>query len=293
MTTLSRWSTTCAIAGLLLCAERNASAQTPTPASQPQPVVTESNEADFSVVNLPTTRPLPKFKSSFHLTHRFLLNLRDGGFKDNLGNVFGLDNGAVVGFEYRFGITDRLQAAAYRSSADKTIQFSARFDALQQSDSVPGSVSLIASIEGNQNFGLLHSGEDHSHVEGTHEHKEPAFAAVVSRTFGERAALYAVPTFVHNSLKLDDESGRNTFFVGVGARVQVRPSVFFVAEVSPRFAGYAPGSPEFGFGIEKRAGWHMFQLTFSNSTSTTFGQVARGGFPKTIYLGFNLGRKFL
>ena len=285
---------TAAVSTALLVAASAAAAeaQTAVAGSKPQAVVIEQNEPDFSIVNLPTTRTLPKWKSSFHLTHRFLGNLKQGTFKENLGNVFGLDNGAVIGLEYRIAVADRVQATFYRSSADKTIQFSAKIDAIQQGDRLPASVSLLASVEGNQNFGLLGSG-DHSHVSGAHQHKEPALGAVVSRTFGEGAAFYAVPVYVHNSLKLDDASHRDTFVLGLGTRLQIRPTVYIVGEIAPRLAGYAPGKPEFGFGIEKRAGWHMFQLTFANSTSTTFGQIARGGFPITIYFGFNLGRKFL
>lgn len=270
------------VAAVCLGAAATASAQT----SRPQPVVVEVPEPDFSLVNLPTTRELPKFKSSFHLTHRFLGNLHQNSFSDNLGNVFGLDNGAMVGLEYRVALTNRVQAVFYRTSVDKTIQFSARLDAIRQTGSVPVSVSAIVSIEGNHNFGLQTS-------LGGVAYKSPAVGAVVSRTFGEHAAFYAVPMFVHNSLKLSDTTGRDTFTLGTGARIQVRPTVYLVGDVAPRLSGYAPGPPVFGFGIERRAGWHMFQLNFSNSTSTTFGQVARGGFPTTIYLGFNLGRKFL
>jgi hypothetical protein len=36
----------------------------------------------------------------------------------------------------------------------------------------------------------------------------------------------------------------------------------------------------------------MFQLNVSNGQGTTFGQVARGGFTDSLYLGFNLARKF-
>jgi hypothetical protein len=63
-------------------------------------------------------------------------------------------------------------------------------------------------------------------------------------------------------------------------------------EVSLRVDGYSPGPHVFGFGIEKRAGQHMFQLNLTNAFGTTFGQIARGGFPTTLYLGFNLARKF-
>jgi hypothetical protein len=80
--------------------------------------------------------------------------------------------------------------------------------------------------------------------------------------------------------------------VGVGARIRLRRTVYVVGEVSPRLECYAPGRPELGFGIEKRAGGHLFQLNFTNTFATTYGQVARGGFPDTLFLGFNLARKF-
>jgi hypothetical protein len=62
--------------------------------------------------------------------------------------------------------------------------------------------------------------------------------------------------------------------------------------VAPRAAGYSPDKPAFGFAIEKRAGGHLFQLNVNNGQGTTFGQVARGGFADSLYLGFNLARKF-
>ena len=85
---------------------------------------------------------------------------------------------------------------------------------------------------------------------------------------------------------------RDTVYVGLGARLRIRPFVYLVGEVSPRLAGYAPSDPEFGFGIERRIGGHIFQLHVTNTSATTFGQVARGGLPESLYLGFNLARKF-
>ena len=85
---------------------------------------------------------------------------------------------------------------------------------------------------------------------------------------------------------------RNTFYVGLGGRVRIRPTVYVSAEVSPRLAGLASDKPEYGFAIEKRAGAHVFQLNFTNSSGTTFAQTAQGGLPDSLYLGFNLTRKF-
>jgi hypothetical protein len=119
----------------------------------------------------------------------------------------------------------------------------------------------------------------------------PALGLSVSRTVGDRLALYMTPIWVHNTaaiLNID----RDTFFVGVGGRLRLSATVYVVAESSPRLAGYDPGEPEYAFGFEKRSGGHMFQMTFANSQGTTFGQTARGGLPDSLFLGFNLARKF-
>ena len=57
-------------------------------------------------------------------------------------------------------------------------------------------------------------------------------------------------------------------------------------------AGAAPNTAEYGFAIEKRAGAHVFQLNFSNSELGTFAQTGAGGLPGSLFLGFNLTRKF-
>lgn len=68
--------------------------------------------------------------------------------------------------------------------------------------------------------------------------------------------------------------------------------MYVAAEIAPRLSGYAPDQQSFGFSVEKRVGWHVFSITFTNSLGTTFGQVARGGPVNALYLGFNLARKF-
>jgi hypothetical protein len=96
---------------------------------------------------------------------------------------------------------------------------------------------------------------------------------------------------VHNSAA---SSGidRNTTYLGVGSRLRIRPTVYLAAEVSPRLSGFAPGKALYGFAIEKRAGAHMFQLNFNNGAGTTLAQIARGGQPNNLQMGFNLARKF-
>ena len=118
---------------------------------------------------------------------------------------------------------------------------------------------------------------------------------MVSRRVGQGVALYAHPIWVANAnlvpqVPADDN---NAFLVGLGARVRLRPTVYVVGEFIPRVAGYDPGAHHVTFGIEKRAGGHLFQINFSNSLGTTIGQLARGGASNdNWFIGFNISRKF-
>src|SRR5512134_1753686 len=233
-------------------------------------------EPDFRVLNLPSTLRLPRNGSNFQLTHRFNGNLRRGSLGGNAGNLFGLDQGAAVGFEYRFGIARHLQAAVYRTAIDKIFQFYTKYDAVRQGDSLPVSLSALVSVEGADNF---------------QERYSPALGLVVSRMAGDRLAVYATPVWVHNTAALLNID-RDTVFVGVGGRLRISSTVYVVGEVAPRAAGYSPDKAAYGFAVEKRAGGHLFQLNFNNGQGTTFGQLARGGFANSLYLGVNLARKF-
>ena len=109
-------------------------------------------EPTFILINLPTTLRLPRHKLSFNLTHRFQGDLTNGTFGDQLGNLFGIDNGAVIGFELRYAPIEHLQVVAYRNTLDKTLQFSAQYDKVRQGSGLPVSISPIFSIEGGDNF---------------------------------------------------------------------------------------------------------------------------------------------
>jgi hypothetical protein len=236
----------------------------------------EPAEPDFRLINLPTTMRLPRFKGNFDLTHRFGGNLRQGSFADQASSLFGLDDGATVGFEYRMAVARHLEAAIYRSALERTVQFYGKYDALHQKGSMPLSASVVVSVEGADNF---------------HRQYAPGLGVSVSRTLRDTLAVYVVPTWVHNSAATTGVN-RDTVFVGVGGRLRVRDTVYLVGEVSPRMSGFAPGTPEYGFALEKRAGGHMFQLNFTNTSGTTLAQIARGGPPDSLSLGFNLSRKF-
>jgi Membrane bound beta barrel domain (DUF5777) len=252
-------------------------------------------EPDFVVVNLPTTLRLPRFKSNFRITHRFAGNLRNGSFSQQASSLFGIDQGAIIGFEYRFAVATHVQAAFYRSSFDKTIQLYGKYDPLRQRQSMPVSISPVVSVEGTDNF---------------QEKYAPAVGVAISRQVGTRLAGYVTPMWVHNTAasleaiahdhdggaQTESSSGthaqRNTTYLGLGGRMRLGSSTYVAGEIAVRVQGYAPDQPGYGVSIEKRVGAHMFSLTFTNTFGTTFAQLARGGGANSLFLGFNLGRKF-
>jgi hypothetical protein len=236
-------------------------------------------QPDFTLIALPTTLRLPRFKSAFRVTHRFTRPLNQGDFGDLLSDFFGLDTGAQISLEYRFGLMRGTQVGIHRVS-NRTIEFFGQHEVKAQGDGFPVTVAAHASIDGTDNFTDSYS---------------PALGAVLSRTIGEHAAFYFEPVWVNNSSELPSElvDDNNTVVLGLATRIRIRPTLYLVFEGSPRVTGHDPGSTQYGFGIEKRWGGHMFQATFTNGFGTTFGQIARGA-PNTDdwYLGFAITRKF-
>lgn len=269
---------------LMIAAAAAAGQDTGTPPPKPA-------EPELNIINLPTTRSLPRHKSYFRLTHRFARDLRRGSFGQLAEDLFALDNGAIIGLEYRFGITDTLQAGVHRSLLSRTIQVFSRYDGWRQGDSSPVSISVIGSVEGLDNLT---------------DNIQPGIAATISRVAGSRVVLYATPAFVARTKAADFLSGHDhgigeadehaehehTLFVGLGGRLRVGGTTYLAGEYSPRLAGHDPGRGTWGVAFEKKTGGHTFQVNFTNSFGTTFGQLARGGSEHDVYLGFNITRLF-
>jgi hypothetical protein len=266
----------------------------PTPAPPAEDDLSPSPaQPDFTLITLPTTLRLPLDKLAFRVTHRFTRPLGQGSFGQSAGDLFGLDSGAQIGLELRFAPLRGAQIGFYRTS-DKTIDFFGSYNVLRSVGRLPVSVSAVAAIEGTNNFKDRYS---------------PSLGAVISATVGDRAALYVEPTWVGNTNPLlkDLANHDDTVYVGIGARIRLSKSAYFVAEVSPRLAGfkggdptllgssrYQEGKPLASFGIEKQVGGHVFQLNVSNAFATTPANIARGAASEKSnwYLGFNITRKF-
>ena len=240
-------------------------------------------QPDFVVVNLPTNLRIPRHSFAFFLTHRFSRPLGEGDFGDLVGDFFGFDSGAKVGFGLRFGLFTATELTLYRTN-DRAIQFALKRDVLQQGDK-PLSLGFQGAVEGRDNFSEIYS---------------PALSLIASRKLGQRATLYVVPAFVGNVSANEAETDDDAFLLGLGGRLLLGHGVALLAEWTGHF-GYDPRDPidprqeaaqAFTFGLEKRVGGHAFQLNFSNNFGTTYTALARGASQNDWFIGFNLSRKF-
>jgi hypothetical protein len=237
-----------------------------------------ASQPDFTLITLPTTLRVPRFRSAFRVTHRFTQSLSQGDFGNQAETLFGIDSGAVIGLEYRFGLMRGLQVGLHRTS-NRTINLFTEYNIWNQRSGRLLGVNVLASMDGTNNFRDSYS---------------PSLGVAVSRELGSFGAVYVEPMWVNNSNPRPDDLGEDndTFMVAVGARFRIRPTVYVLGEIAPR-AGYTPGANHAAFAIEKRAGGHSFQLNFSNGFGTTPAQIARGGTSnEDWYLGFNISRKF-
>ena len=146
-------------------------------------------QPDFTLVALPTTLRVPRHKGAFRVTHRFTRELGNGDFGDLASDLFGIDNGAQIGLEYRFGLFRGTQVGFHRTS-DRTTEFFAQHEVKAQSESFPFTISAFASIDGTNNFRDSYS---------------PALGVILSRTIAEHVALYVEPIWVNNSNDLPSE----------------------------------------------------------------------------------------
>lgn len=233
-------------------------------------------EPDFTLVALPSTLRLPSGKWAFRVTHRFTRALGDGDFGDLASDLFGLDGGALVGLEVRYGVRPGTQLALLRTS-DRSIQLLAQQSMLHARDGGALGLDVVAAVQGLDNFS-----EDFTGTVGV----------LLSRRFGDRGAAYLEPLILFNAMpELDDEDV--SVLMALGTRIRFGASTYLVAEFAPRVTGPSPGDHHASVALEKRRGGHSFQITVSNSFATTLAQLANGfGSTGDWRLGFGISRKF-
>ena len=256
--------------------------------------------ADDVLVSLPTGRPLDRHGLYANFSHRFASDPAFTG-PGKGGELFGLDSVSISSFGLRYGVTDNLSVAVWRSPSfvGRPIQLMAAYNLLDEHHEQPLNMAFRVSIEGQNNF-------QKSFTEN--------IETIFSRTVMHHAQIYVVPTMSFNARRLVQDGlrsgqildfpGVDIFSLGMGAAVDIRPTVALVAEVIPTLHNaelLGIHRPAYSFGIQKKIWRHAFTLALSNSPGTTVSQRAGtratygrpGGThtPRGLFLGFDIMRQ--
>jgi mono/diheme cytochrome c family protein len=268
------------------------------PAEARKPKVYEPG--DDVLMALPTGRRLDRRGFYVNFAHRFPYDPAFSGTARG-GALIGLDGFAVPSFGFRYGFTSKLSGSIYRSPSiiGAPIQLMGAYHFTDEHDGYPLNVTLRLSIEGQNNLRK-------NYVE--------SIEGIFSRSITSHAQIYLVPTASFNDRHLEqsgfrsqeilDVPGHNTFSLGVGAAVDIRPTVALVAEVIPTLVNGRPldiHRPAYSFGIQKKIWRHSFTFGFTTSPGTTVSQRAgtRASFlndptadkPSGLFVGFDLMRQ--
>jgi mono/diheme cytochrome c family protein len=255
---------------------------------------------DDVLMTLPSGRPTARHGVYVNFAHRFVYDPAFTGAARG-ANLFGLDGVALPSFGFMYGATDKLSFSAYRSPSliNRPIQLMAAYSLLDEHKDAPFNLKARFSVEGQDNF---------------QKNFTENLEAIISRSVTSRAQIYVVPTMSFNARPLSQGGirssdianlpGFNTFSLGIGVAVDIRPTVALLAEVIPTLAnGSELGihRPAYSFGIQKKILRHAFTLGLTTGPGTTVSQRAgtRAEFlhdpgadtPGGLFLGFDLTRQ--
>ncbi len=274
---------------------------------------------DDMLFNVPTGRPVERHGLYINFTHRFPYEAAFTG-PGRGATLLGLDDFSVSSLGLRYGITSKLSVLAYRSPSiiGRPIELMAAYNFLSENDGMPLNAAFRFSVDGQNDFSSNFA---------------ESFELVMSRSLGHRAQLYAVPTYSIHARPLLANPGdsladampnqpcsaplaagipasfnarpcADTFSLGAGVAVDIRPTVALIAEATPTLVNgraLAIHRPEYSFGIQKKIWRHAFTFAFSNGpgsivsqragTRATFVEDSTADKPGGLFVGFDLTRQ--
>ena len=270
------------VAGCLLLLASPVAAQNQYTPLQPIPV------GDI-LLTLPSSHMADARTWEVRFSHRFNQSVDGNG----VHSLFGLDSGANVGLALSYVPIRDVEIALTRQSALETYEGTVKYALMQQARALPFSAALRA-------------GADWRNARGLDDRSSWFAQAIVSRQFGSRFDLYAVPTFVTKAGRVvsGNRSGAlfdHAFNVPIGALVQIMPGLSVVGELVPKNRDLPSGiNSDVGWaiGIKRAIGGHLFEVLLTNNDGMTTDQYASStynGAPlrsRDKKLGFNIERRW-
>ena len=242
------------------------------------------------LLSLPTSHMPAAGAWESRFTHRFNQSIDEG---EGFHSLFGLDGGANVGIGLSYTPRRDFQIAVNRSNIQDTFEVTAKYLMFQQARAIPFTTALRLGADVRTERDL--------------EDRTSFFAqAIVSRQFGEKLELFAIPTYVTDAGRaISGEATvslfKTAFNVPVGAALRVRRGTSIVAEIIPP-NGDLPdefnADVGWALGIKQAVGGHFFEILLTNNNATSADQYTTSTFQGAPFdtgdlrLGFNIERRF-
>jgi len=245
------------------------------------------------LLSLPTAHIPSEGTWEVKFTHRFNQSLDSGNGSSRVHSLFGLDSNADVGIGASYSPHRDVQISLVRSNVLDDIEIAAKYVVVQQAMSLPFSAALRGGVDLRTEAGVR---DRHSFFG----------QAIVSHQFGNRAEIFAVPTFVTDAGRINnpDVSGalfKHAFNIPIGGAVMIRPGLSIDGELIPRNHSL-PGDihADFGWsiGLKRAIGGHYFEIMVTDSNATHVDQYVTSTYQgaglnrSDLHLGFNIERRF-
>lgn len=242
------------------------------------------------LLSLPTNHMPAAGAWESKFTHRFNQSIDEG---EGFYSLFGLDGGANVGMGLSYTPRRDFQIALNRSNILDTVEVTAKYLVFQQARAIPFTAALRLGAD--------------VRTERDIEDRTSFFVqAIVSRQFGEKFELFAIPTYITDAGRAVSGDAtvalfKTAFNVPVGAALRVRRGTSIVAEIIPPNGDLADdfdADVGWALGIKQAIGGHFFEILLTNNSATSADQYTTSTFQGAPFdtgdlrLGFNIERRF-
>ena len=219
----------------------------------------------------------------FMILHRF------GSMSNGAYDLFGMDE-AVIRFDLKYGLSDRISFGIGRSSLNKTFDIFTKVKIMSQKTgyrSFPITLVFFSKMEIET---IIKDMSMNDRI--TYD-----FQFLLAKKFNRSLSLQLMPTLIHRNLVETNSDSHDLISIGVGGRMKMtkRTSINFDTffPVGQRSEAYRQG---WGIGYDIETGGHVFQLHITNSMAMdeaafmtrTYNSWSSGG----IHFGFNISREF-
>ena len=229
-------------------------------------------------IEMPKSRIL-----DFMILHRF------GSMSNGAYDLFGMDE-AVIRFDLKYGLSDRISFGIGRSSLNKTFDIFTKVKIMSQKTgyrSFPITLVFFSKMEIET---IIKDMSMNDRI--TYD-----FQFLLAKKFNRSLSLQLMPTLIHRNLVETNSDSHDLISIGVGGRMKMtkRTSVNFDTffPIGQRSETYRQG---WGIGYDIETGGHVFQLMLTNargSFESEYIENASGTLEDLdLYLGFNIARVF-